>query len=106
MKDRRQFERFSLTLPARMEAVVSNRKQIFKLKTKDISAAGAFVNTTEIFSNGTQFKMDFTIPSNKIKELTGVFSLIECEGSIVRSTPKGMAICFNKECQILSLIDL
>jgi hypothetical protein len=106
MKDRRQFERFSLTLPARMEAVVSNRKQIFKLKTKDISAAGTFINTTEKFSDGTQFKMDFTIPNDKIKELTGALSLIECKGTIVRSTPTGMAICFNKECQILSLIDL
>jgi len=106
MKDRRQFERFLLILHARIETVVSNRKQIFKLKTRDISAAGAFLNTTEIFSDGTQFKMDITIPNNKIKELTGALSLIECEGSIVRSTPTGMAICFNQECQILTLKDL
>jgi hypothetical protein len=103
MKDRRQFERFVLTLPARMETVVSNRKQIFKLNTRDISAAGAFIDTTEKFTEGTRFKMDFTVSSNRIKELTGVLSLIECEGSIVRSTPKGVAIRFNGDCNILGL---
>ena len=103
MEDRRQFERFNLTLPARMETIISNKKQVFQLKTRDISASGAFIDTTEKFSEGTRFKMNFTIPSDKIKALTGAMSLIECEGCIVRTAPPGIAICFDKECQILSL---
>ena len=86
-----------------MEINDSNRKRIFEFKTKDIYSAGAFVNTTEKFSEGTRLKMNLTVPSKKIKELTGAMGLIECEGSIVRSTLSGMAICFDKECQILSL---
>jgi hypothetical protein len=101
--EQRQFERFTITLPARMETVTSGKKQVFELKTRDISAAGAFINTNEKFFKGTRFKMDFTVPSNRIKELTGARSLIECEGNIVRSAPEGVAICFDKECQILSL---
>lgn len=106
MEEQRQFERFTLTLPTRMETVVSNRKQIFKLKTRDISAAGAFIDTAEKFAEGTRFKLDFTVPSNRIKELTGALSLIESEGCVVRSTSKGIAICFDKECQILSFTDV
>jgi len=29
--------------------------------------------------------------------------IIECEGNVVRYTPEGVAVCFDKECQILSL---
>lgn len=103
MKDRRKFERFPLSLPARIVTNDSSRKQVFKFNTRDISSAGAFIDTTEMFSEGTRFKMDFTVPSKKIKELTGALSLIECEGSIVRSTPEGVAIRFNGDCNILGL---
>jgi hypothetical protein len=103
MEEQRQFERFLLTISARMETIISNKKQIFKFKTRDISAAGAFIDTTEKFSEGTRFKMDFTVPNNKVKELTGARSLIECEGSVVRSTDTGMAVRFNGDCNILGL---
>ena len=103
MKERRQFERFPLTIPARMEMMTTDRKQIFDLKARDISASGAFIYTPEPFSEGTRFKIDLTVPSERIKELTGAESLIECEGSVVRSTPTGVAIYFDRECQILSL---
>ncbi|MDH3828662.1 MAG: PilZ domain-containing protein [Desulfobacterales bacterium] len=103
MKDRRQFKRFKIALPAKMETVDSNRKQIFKFKTRDISAAGAFIDTTEIFSEGTRLKMDFTVSSSRIKELTGAMSLIECEGSVVRSIDYGIAVRFNGDCQVFGL---
>lgn len=106
MKDRRKFERFSLSLPARIETNDSSKKQIFKFKTRDISSAGAFIDTSVKFSEGTHFKMDFTIPSQKIKELTGALSLIECEGSVVRCTDYGMAVRFNGDCQVLGLKSL
>jgi c-di-GMP-binding flagellar brake protein YcgR len=103
MKERRQYERFSLTIPARMEMMMSSRKQIFDFETRDISAGGAFIDTMEQFPEGIRFKLDLTISSQKIKELTGAKSLIECEGNVVRSTPKGVAVHFDRECQILSL---
>lgn len=103
MEERRQFERFPITLPARMEPITPGKKQVFESKTRDISSLGAFIYTPESFPEGARFKLDMTVPSEKIKKLTGVKSLIECEGTIVRATPKGVAICFDKECQILSL---
>ena len=101
--DKRKFERFDIELPARLETISSNRKQVFDLITKDISASGAFIDTNSPFSEGMCIKMNLSIQSKRIKELTGVQSLIECEGSIVRATQTGVGICFNKECQILRL---
>jgi len=103
MKERRKVERFPLSLLARIETNDSSRKQIFEFKTRDISSSGAFIDTTEKFPEGTQFKMDFTIPSKRIKEITGALSLIECEGNVIRSTEHGMAVRFNGECQVLGL---
>ena len=103
MEERRQFERYTLTLPARVETIISDRKEVFDLKTKNISASGAFIYTPQSFPKGKRFKIDLTVSSEKIKELTGSESLIECEGNVVRSTPTGVAIHFDRECQILSL---
>jgi len=103
LEEQRKYQRFPLTLPVRIEPITSNRKQVFEFRTRDISASGAFVDTTSSFSLGTRIKMNLTGKSQRIKDLTGAQILIECEGNIVRATPKGMAVCFDKECQILSL---
>jgi hypothetical protein len=86
-----------------METISSGKKQIFEFETRDISASGAFIDTTSPFSEGTRFKLNLTAHSKRIKELTGAKSLIQCEGIVIRSTLQGMAVCFDKECQILSL---
>jgi len=67
MKERRQFERFSLALSARMEPITPDRKQVFELKTRDISSSGAFLYTPNPFPEGTRFKLDMTVPRKKIK---------------------------------------
>jgi len=103
MKEHRQFERFPLALPARMEPITSGKKQVFELKTRDISSSRAFLYAPEPFPEGTRFKLDLIVSSNKIKKLTGAKSLIECEGNVVRNSTTGVAICFDKECAILSL---
>ncbi len=103
MEERRAYERFALMLPARMEMVISGKRQVFDFKTKNVSAGGAFLNTSEQIPEGTRFQLRLIIPSEKIKELTGAQSCIEVEGAVVRSTPDGVAICFDGECQILSL---
>jgi len=103
MKERREYERFQLALPSRLELVTSVKKEIFDAQTRDISASGAFLLTAENLSEGTRCRLELTVPSNKIKELTGAQSLIKVEGKIVRSTSEGVAICFDGECQIMSL---
>ena len=106
MKERRRFERYKLTLPARMETISLNKKRVYELKTKNVSACGAFIDTKSPFPEGMRIKMSLTTKSKRIIELTGSGSLIECEGIIIRSNPAGIAVCFDKECQILNLKDL
>jgi hypothetical protein len=103
MKERRKYERFPLTVPARMERMSSDQKEIFDLETQNISACGAFINTTEQFPEGTRFELSLIVTSKIIKELTGAKSLIRSEGDVVRCTPKGLAINFDRKCHIMSL---
>jgi hypothetical protein len=103
LEEQRKYQRFPLTLPVRIEPIPSDRKQVFEFETRDISASGAFVDTTSPFSNGTRIKMNLTGKSQRIKDLTGAQIFIECEGVVVRSTPTGVAVCFDRNCQILSL---
>jgi len=103
MKDRRQYERFTFPLPVRIEDITSDRKQVVDLATRDISASGIFITTLTSFPEGTRFILDFTIPNDDIKGLKVVESLKGCTGSMVRSIPHGIAIHFDRECQIESL---
>ena len=104
MEERRTYERFQLSLPARLEMNSSERTEIFELQTQDISAAGALlVGIKEQFPTGTRCQLELIVTSEKIKELTGVQGLIKVEGTVVRSTPDGVAICFDGDCQILGL---
>jgi hypothetical protein len=104
MKDRRKYERFQLELPARLEINSLQKAEIFELQTRDISAAGALlIGTTTQFAVGTHCHLELIVNSERIRELTGVQGLIKIEGTIVRSTPEGVAICFDGDCQILGL---
>ena len=104
MEERRTYERFQLSLPARLELNSAERTEIFELQTKDISAAGALlVGTPEQFLAGTRCQLELIVTSERIKELTGVQGLIKVEGTIVRSTTDGVAVCFDGDCQILGL---
>jgi len=100
MKERRLYKRHTARLPSRIEAIIpSGKKKIDDLETKDISIGGAFIYTKESssFPEGTRFIIDLTIPSDSIKELAVVKSLMECTGTMVRSTSEGIAIQCNRE---------
>ena len=103
MRERRQYERYILSLHVKLESISTTRKMILDLYTRDISASGTFVTTLTSFPEGTRFILDFTIPRNTIEKLNGVGSMSGHTGYIVRSTPQGLAIQFDKECQIESL---
>ena len=104
MKERRMYERFQLRLPARLEMNSTGKKEIFELQTRDISAAGALLlGTTERYPAGTRCHLELIVASERIKELTGAQGLIKIEGTVVRFTPDGVAVCFDGDCQILGL---
>ncbi|MEJ2657113.1 MAG: hypothetical protein P8012_07935, partial [Desulfobacterales bacterium] len=76
---------------------------VMDLETKDISYSGAFITTLASFPKGTRFILDFTIPSDNLENFKDIKSLTGCAGSMVRSSDLGIAIQFDKTCQIEGL---
>lgn len=103
IKERRQYIRFAISLPVRLESISLDRKERLDLVTKDISASGTFIPTLTSFPEGTRFMLDFTLPSDKPDKFKDIKGLKNCKGSMVRSTTRGIAIQFDKECRIWSL---
>ena len=106
MKERRQYKRLTIPLPVRLKVMNGGRKMVLYLEAKDISYSGTFITTLTSFPEGTRFILDFTIPSENIKEFKDIKSLEDCSGRMVRSDHHGIAIKFDKECQIESLKSL
>jgi hypothetical protein len=106
MKERRQYERFSFPLPIRLKAMTTDRTKVIDLYARDLSVSGTFITTLTSFPEKTRFTLDFTIPTDSIKKLKDVKSLTGYTGSMVRSNTHGIAIQFDNECQIESLIQL
>lgn len=103
MKEKRQYKRLTIPLPVRLKVMNGSKKMVLDLEAKDISYSGTYIPTLTSFPEGTRFILDFTIPDDNIKKFKGVKSLKGCTGSMVRSTPHGMAIQFDRECQIETL---
>jgi hypothetical protein len=103
MKERRQYERLTIPIPVRLETITLSKKEVLDLETRNISASGTFIPTLMSFPEGTQFILDFSILTDIIKIYNDVKMLKGYIGSMVRSTPHGLAIQFDKECQIESL---
>ena len=99
MNERRQYGRFSFPFPIRLETITTNGKQVLNLTAKNISASGTFISTLTSFPEGTRFILELTFPSNDQKHKY-VKTLNGCKGSLVRSTPHGIAIQFDRECQM------
>jgi hypothetical protein len=103
MKERRQYERFMFPIPVRIETMGLGSKKVLDLYTRNLSVSGTFITTLTSFPEETRFTLDFTIPTDSIKKLKDVKSLKGYTGNIVRSTPQGIAIHFDRECRIESL---
>ena len=105
MNERRIYKRHIAILPAKIETMLtSGEKKIFDVETRNISIGGAFIysKNLSIFQEGRRVIIDFTIPSgNFFKYLADMKSIMECTGSMVRSTSEGVAIQFDRECEIV-----
>jgi hypothetical protein len=106
MKERREHKRLNIPLPVRVNAMNGGGLMVLDLEARDISYSGTFIPTLTSFPERTRFVLDFIIPGDNLKEFKNVDSLIGCTGTMVRSAPHGIAIEFDKKCQIKNLKDL
>ncbi len=103
MQERRKYERFNLRLPGKIEVVTSRKQEILDVLTNDISAAGGFFHSAKPVPENAQVKIELIVNSERLDELTGTQGLISVEGTVVRSSLKGMAICFHENHQLMPL---
>ena len=93
MIERRKLERFDLRLPAKIENL-GRKKRGYNLLTKNISAGGVFLETTNPFPEKSRVGIDFAVPTGVLVKVTGV---------VLRSEPTGIAIRFDNEYQLTPL---
>lgn len=106
MNERRLHKRLNIPLPVRVNAMNGDVLMALDLEARDISYSGTFIPTLTSFPEGTRFILDFTIPNDNLKDFKNVDSLVGCAGTMVRSDSNGIAIKFDKECQIENLKNL
>lgn len=106
MRERRRLERYALHIPATIEIDdVSGTKEVLHLETRDISANGAFLESSKHISEGAHIKLDMVLSVEKLQELIGAQKEIELmvDGTVVRSDSVGIAVVFNRKYQIKAL---
>jgi hypothetical protein len=97
MPDRRRLARFELRLPAALSWVDENQKERTRsLFTKDVSAGGAFLYSTEPLPPGTSVRLLLALTNEKLRALTGTQGSIRVEGEVLRAQTDGMAVRFSK----------
>ncbi len=105
MQERRIYERHIVILPTKLETILTpGEKKVFDVETRNISIGGAFIYSKDLsfFQEGRRVIIDFTIPSGSFfKYLADLKSIMECTGSMVRSTSEGVAIQLDRECEII-----
>lgn len=63
-------------------------ERLFKDFIREISASGAFIETREMFLDGEDMALSFTMPNSPIP--------FRIAGTIARTTPEGIAVTFDK----------
>ncbi len=103
-KERREHERFELTLPClltlKQGRVVSD---IVELEARDISAGGAFLITDGKNGIGAPVRIDIILPPEIIKSSDGSGTHISAGGTVVRSGADGIAVTFDDDYRVAPL---
>lgn len=103
MKERRRFERYGLTLDARLEANDGDRSGANAgFLTTNISAGGAYFTTPEPFTRGMEVRVEIILPFNNLKKVrVEKDACVTITGKVVRSEAAGIAVQFNDDCSIM-----
>jgi len=102
MKEKRQYERFSVKLPLKLELLTSSRLRHLNVETKDISVSGAFIYTKDAsyIPDDTRFLIASSYAHISDIKLKKWKRLENCAGTMVRATSEGIAIRFNRPVEL------
>ena len=103
-KNKRAYERFDLSVPARLGIVGPDqtiKDEEVSLTTSNICAGGAFFATGNPLPDGTRLKLDLVISVDKLKEMLDSHCRIIIEGEVVRTESEGIAVRFEEDYEIM-----
>ena len=104
MEEKRCIERYSMSVPAKIEAVgPSDNKVVFQTYTKDVSSRGTFIAMDNPLEIGQKVQVELYLSINKLKEFFELDETVKVEvsGQVVRHSKGGIGISFDKRYSIL-----
>lgn len=97
-EDRRTQHRYPIAVPANLSMGRGKGARQFELRTRDVSSAGAFLETLEPFYVGSGVQVELFISPKSLLQMikADVGARIRVSGHVVRCTPEGVAVQFAK----------
>ena len=106
--DNRKYFRFKRALPAILTFEVHPAQAITETQvmayTSDISSGGVFVETEHDICEGENLTIQCLLPpddENALRAERPFLSLFQAHGTVVRKTPKGVAVLFSSPYEML-----
>ncbi len=99
----RNYDRYDVELTSFLQLVGEEETTSVEIVTKDVSAGGAFFETDRPIANGTEVKVDLVMPVSKLTMMRASRAHIRVSGVVTRADKKGIAVCFDKDYQIVSI---
>lgn len=94
--ERRKQERFPLALPAVVAANGFKGGEALKLRTRDLSSAGAFLESSDLIPEGTEVRIELLLSVKSLLEVIGAETgaSVHLRGRVVRIACGGFAVEF------------
>lgn len=108
MKEKRQFERFEIQVPARIEIPAHNGQCAgFDLETHNLSAGGALIKFVAPLPEGSVVKIDIVLSFEELKTAADPSGslILSTTGHVVRSGLEGIAIRFDENYEFKTRLD-
>ena len=102
--ERRQLERFDISIPARVDVSKAAYPEALSLTTVNISAGGAFFATDTVLPVGTEVLVELTLLAELFRNVKPASpALIRLAGKVLRLEPGGMAVAFSERFHMQSM---
>jgi PilZ domain len=104
--ERRSLERFSLKAFAVVQTMSPGTEKVFELSTQDISSGGAFFPMEIPLPTGEKVKITLYVSISALERISEFWgkAKITTKGRVVRSTPRGMAVAFDRHYTITQAV--
>jgi hypothetical protein len=108
MDEKRKFERFNIGVPARIAIIdQEGEREQYDVETSDLSAEGTYLKSGRQLQEGSQVRIEIFLNFEELRCPTDPDGslIISATGRVLRSGHEGMAIHFNEDYDIKTVLD-